>query len=188
MLFIGITNVYCIFCSVNLSLFVSPKSISIGRLETNRPVVVSIQYVSLKDTLRSVLDNKDFREMIDLYMSEENTDLLDYKDGLSYQVKSNDGSLPLVLYFDDFESGNALGSHKTVHKIGAIYFSLRCLRPHMYSQLRNIYLACLFHSRTRERLGNERVLAPLLADLIHLEREGILIEGRQYRVFLAGLD
>lgn len=32
--------------------------------------------------------------------------------------------LPLLLYFDDVEINNPLGSHANIHKLGAIYFSL----------------------------------------------------------------
>jgi len=34
--------------------------------------------------------------------------------------------LPLFMYFDDFESGNVLGSHSGIHKVGAVYVSIPC--------------------------------------------------------------
>lgn len=35
--------------------------------------------------------------------------------------------LPLLLYFDDVEINNPLGSHANIHKLGAVYFSLACI-------------------------------------------------------------
>lgn len=29
--------------------------------------------------------------------------------------------LPIFLFFDDYEVGNALGSHSGIHKLGAVY-------------------------------------------------------------------
>lgn len=36
--------------------------------------------------------------------------------------------LPLILYFDDFESGNPLGSHAGCYKIGAVYFTIATIQ------------------------------------------------------------
>ena len=99
--------------------------------------------------------------------------------------RSFDGDIPFVLYCDDFEGGNPVGSHKGVHKIGAIYSSLRCMEPYMYCSLRNTYLVSLFHSSTRERLGNKRVLAPLLSELVNLEKNGVVIGKKFYKLTLA---
>lgn len=42
-----------------------------------------------------------------------------------YANRDLDGlMLPLFVYYDDFESGNALGSHAGVNKFGAVYVSI----------------------------------------------------------------
>lgn len=46
--------------------------------------------------------------------------------------------LPLLMYFDDFESGNVLVSHLGVHKVGAVYVSISCIPPHRMSVISNI--------------------------------------------------
>lgn len=38
--------------------------------------------------------------------------------------------LPLFMFFDDFESGNVLGSHSGIHKLGEVYVSVPCLPPY----------------------------------------------------------
>jgi len=51
------------------------------------------------------------------------------------------------MFFDDYEeSGNVLGSHSGVHKLGAVYVSTPCLPPNRSTTLSNIFLALLFHS------------------------------------------
>lgn len=53
--------------------------------------------------------------------------LMDVKDGLKLKEKFREASstngivLPYLLYFDDFEVGNPLGSHKGSYKVGAVY-------------------------------------------------------------------
>lgn len=154
----------------SMSLYVSPKTINVG-CSANDSHLTEIQYIPLKDTFFSFLSDVGIRELIDNYLSQYSETLDDYKDGLAYSKKCQNNQLPYVLYFDDWESGNPLGSHKTIHKVGSIYCSLRCLPPHMYSQLKNIHLVCLFPSSSRERLGNERILAPLISDIELEEKE-----------------
>jgi len=53
---------------------------------------------------------------------------------------SNEITLPLFLYEDDFECGNPLGSHTTLYKMSVIYFSLPCLPPECRSKFETIFL------------------------------------------------
>ena len=57
-------------------------------------------------------------------------------------VPKNVGKLviPLYLYFDEFEVGNALGSHAGEQKLGGVYVSIACLPPHLASKLSNIFV------------------------------------------------
>lgn len=52
--------------------------------------------------------------------------------------------LPIILYYDDFQCGNPLGSHASVQKLGALYFAIGALPPEYSSRLENIFLASLF--------------------------------------------
>ena len=65
--------------------------------------------------------------------------------------------LPLFGYFDDFQTGNALGSHAVSNKLGAFYYNLPCLPPEHQSKLENIFLCLLFYSLDRQELGNFRI-------------------------------
>lgn len=167
--------------------FVTPQTISLGRVDGFAAKSSEMQFISLKRTLECRFADDSFRHRVDHYISEQSLHLTDFKDGLSYGAMSSNSALPYVLYFDDFETGNPLGSHKGVHKVGAIYCSLRCLPTYMYSNLSNIYLLCLFNSKTRERFGNKRILAPIIEELRELECKGININGKVYKFVLAGV-
>lgn len=81
---------------------------------------------------------------------------------------------PLFLYYDDYETGNPLGSHANVHKLGAVYASIACLPPNLASQLKYIFLVALFNSsdRTREE-GNFNCFQKVIDELNFLSGTGI---------------
>lgn len=58
-----------------------------------------------------------------------------------FEIKRDDSSevLPLVLYFDDVETGNPLGSHSGTYKLGAVYCSLATVPPEYSNRLEDIF-------------------------------------------------
>jgi len=84
--------------------------------------------------------------------------------------------LPLFMYFDDFESGNVLGNHSGIHKVGAVYVSVTCIPPNRISVLSNIFLALLFHFSDRVKFGNNVIFNPLINELNYLQETGIEID------------
>lgn len=88
---------------------------------------------------------------------------------------SNKIVMPLVLYYDDFETCNPLGSHAGVYKLGALYFTIASIPPKYARRIENIFLALLFHSQDRVTYGNRSVFEILLKELKELETEGLLI-------------
>lgn len=98
--------------------------------------------------------------------------------------------LPLFLFYDDFETGNALGSHAGTNKLGGVYISLPFLPPEYQSSLSSILHALLFWSKDREEFGNFAVFRTLLDELKFLESEGIeldLPQGKTTVYFKLGL-
>ena len=71
-------------------------------------------------------------------MSSKSKVLCDVKDAQCCK-DINENTCPLVLFFDEIETGNPLESHKIIQKIGVFYASLRCFPTHMYSKSCNIY-------------------------------------------------
>lgn len=102
-----------------------------------------------------------------------------FRDGLLFKKKRflTTGELQVLLnlYIDDFEICNPLGSSRKKHKICAVYWNLSSLPPGCHSSLSSIYLALLCMSEDVRSYGYEKVLEPLLNDLVTLENQEIFI-------------
>lgn len=85
--------------------------------------------------------------------------------------------MPLILYFDDLETSNPLGSHAGVYKVGAVYFTLASLPSEYSSRLENIFITMIFHSAERTQFGNQAIFNCLLEDLKKLGSEGLVINN-----------
>lgn len=91
------------------------------------------------------------------------------------QKKKNEIHIPLVLYYDDFEVNNPLGSHCTIHKLSALYVSIPVL-PKKYASLLNcIFLFALFHASDRKQFGNKAIFEKPIRYLNMLKSEGIQV-------------
>lgn len=90
--------------------------------------------------------------------------------------KNSEGKiiLPLVLFFDDIEINNPLGSHKCINKLGAIYCSIPCLPDEYASRLENIFLVQLHNYIDHKFLGN-KIFNHVIDMIIDLETNGINI-------------
>jgi len=82
---------------------------------------------------------------------------------------------PLILYLDEFETCNPLGSHAGIYKLGTMYFTIASVSPKYASRIENIFLAMLFHSQDRMEFGNRSIFHILLQKLKSLETEGLSI-------------
>ncbi|KAB0803750.1 hypothetical protein PPYR_00720 [Photinus pyralis] len=82
-------------------------------------------------------------------------------------------TLPIFLYYDDYELGNALGSRAGTNKLGAVYCTIPCLPQYFYS-LKSIFLVSLFYTNDK-RLGYKHIFKPIVDELNSLESEGIVV-------------
>ena len=92
-------------------------------------------------------------------------------------------AIQLQLFFDEFESANPLGSKKGIHKLGAIYFTLRNLSPKHNSVLSNIHLVALFHAQDIKTYGFSKILDPVVQDIKELETKGIQVPFYDQNVY-----
>jgi hypothetical protein len=83
--------------------------------------------------------------------------------------------LPIILYYDDFESNCPIGTHNVIQKMGGVYLSLPFLPKHYFSKLNSVLLLALFHSSDRTALGNKRMFEKVIEDLNILSDNGILL-------------
>jgi len=119
----------------------------------------------------------------------------DFKDGslwrehllrLKYAGCNNTLVIPVFDYFDDVEVANPLGSHATIHKIGAKYTLLKCCRPQFNSRLENIILNTLIYSCDRLKLSNKEVFDAYLSEMKNLETTGfeVAVDGVTYQLYV----
>ena len=84
---------------------------------------------------------------------------------------------PIFLFFDDFEPGNALGTHAGQQKLEGVYIPLPCLSPHISVKLSNLFSALIFYSKDRaENSTNRDVFQPIINELNALFLNGINLE------------
>lgn len=95
--------------------------------------------------------------------------------------------LPIIIYHDDFEVYNPLGSHAGIHKLGGTYFTTPVIPLENLSTLDNIFLAQLSHSSDRSQFGNRAIFKKLLEELKLLETNGITIhvDGKDFKLYFA---
>lgn len=89
---------------------------------------------------------------------------------------------PLLIYFDDFEVGNPLGSHSGINKLGAVYASVPLIPPEYLSKLTSIFVCMLFHSMDIKTFGSAIVFSRLVDELNYLSTEGIIIEPNKTKL------
>ncbi|XP_059195787.1 uncharacterized protein LOC131976671 [Centropristis striata] len=109
-----------------------------------------------------------------MYMSHEDGSYFKENQLLS---EAGELKLSLILYLDDLEIANPLGTSRKIHKLCAIYWLLANIPSQYRSSLHVIQLALLCKVPDVERCGYQRILSPLLKDLHTLEEDGIFIES-----------
>ena len=77
------------------------------------------------------------------------------------------------LYGGDVEVANPLGSHRTLYKIGTVYYQFEHLPVHMQSKLENISLCLCYYTDDVKSFGWANILRPVIDELQTLESEGL---------------
>ncbi|XP_043469502.1 uncharacterized protein LOC122503625 [Leptopilina heterotoma] len=92
---------------------------------------------------------------------------------------------PIGLYFDEFQTGNVLGSHALEQKFGGVYISILCLPPHLIAKLENIFVLTIFYSKHLQEFGNKNIFSRIIQDLNLVSDEGIKINvnGKHLQVY-----
>ncbi|XP_022043364.1 uncharacterized protein LOC110946095 [Acanthochromis polyacanthus] len=140
------------------------------------PITDDLFYIPLLETLKFIFTNQEICNHF-VQPCEETGIYKDFCDGNYFRnhplfsVKPN--SLQIQIFYDDFETGNPLGSKHGIHKVGRVYFVLRNLSPKIHSALMNIHLLALFHTEDVKKYGFNAILEPFVHDLKILECTGI---------------
>lgn len=140
--------------------------------------------VPLKPLLTKLLELPGILDAIFTWQQRENGVLLDFYDGeycKQHPLLSSKVSVPLLLYNDDCETVNPLGSKVVVHKLGFLYFTIKSLPPEFLSKLSSHFLVAVYKSDDAKTYGIDSVLLPVIEELKDLEVNGITLNTPHFK-------
>ncbi|KAK3918242.1 Filamin A-interacting protein 1-like [Frankliniella fusca] len=139
-------------------------------------VTETFQYISIIETLKTLLSNKSFREQV--FQERASTDdvLRSYVDGSHCKshpyLQRHKNVLHILLFFDELEIANALGSKTIIHKLAAFFFQILNLPPEVSSKLSSIHLLALaFADDLKKEGAMDKVLTLLVLEMKKLSSE-----------------
>ena len=137
--------------------------------------------------MRFICKHPNINDFLSRDWEKKETFLYDIQDGEFFNshalfLKQNH-AFQIQLFFDEFECSNPLGSKRGIHKLGAIYFTLRNISPKYNSNLLAIHLVSLFHAQDIKTYGFDKILEPLVKDISRLETEGVQIPLYDHAVY-----
>ena len=142
--------------------------------------------------MKALLEDPTFvkQKLDDQYFHEDNV-FKDARDGLNFRNNAyfleNPNAVPLMIFQDELEVANPLGSGRTKHKINCTYYSTFEVQSSLRSKTRSIQLISLVSSKLWKKYGNLATNKHLLDDLKRLEEEGIMVRKPFQRIVKAGL-
>lgn len=180
--------------------FTEPESYTIGErndykeengVQVSVAVPMTAQFIPLRQTLESFFNLKNVLPETLFYMNElfeagNNSDIVSnfiqgsYWRDLVQTYYQNEVVVPLILYFDEFEVNNALGSHAGVNKLGAFYCTIPCLPIQFQSKLENIFLAIFFNVKDQKYTDDKFIFMKLIKELNFLADTGITFNNLEH--------
>lgn len=92
--------------------------------------------------------------------------------GRKKKLFGNEHTVLLILFFDEYETNNPLGSHWGIQKCGAPYLKIPTLPPNFQSKVQNVFLFGLLNTHIR---NDPNIFEPAIDQLNRLETHGINI-------------
>lgn len=134
----------------------------------------AMHYISIIDILMLILRNKNAREMISsekesggAYCSFLDGNLI----GENEYLLKYPSTVRLSLHIDDVEYCNPLGSRRGKQKITIISFKIQNFDDRINSRLDRVYTVIMVRSYLVKKYGFEKILQPLLEDLLKLQSD-----------------
>jgi hypothetical protein len=146
---------------------------------------VTFEYVSITDTLKKVLENKDIQTAMAQFDEFSRTNNIMQQYFNDHPLFKNKNGIRILLYYDDVEFCNALGDSAGIYKGGMFYFLIANLSRKHNSNLKNIFLVAVAHSEDLKTFGYNKVLEMIRFDIKNLETNGIKIETDIFRASIA---
>ncbi|XP_078487842.1 uncharacterized protein LOC144745800 [Ciona intestinalis] len=179
--------------------YTEPQEITIGKtcslIDHGSERVASnkshfIYYIQLNKTIKALFQKKTFRDLLESTQAPHDDDtLMDFEDGQlskNHPIFKDKHNLRVVLYFDDVELCNPLGSKSGTHKLGLFYFTILNIPPMYRSKLPSIFLIAVAYTRDIKKFGIDTVLLPIVNDLNNLSSTGIEVEFDQSKQTIKG--
>ncbi|XP_072045638.1 uncharacterized protein [Amphiura filiformis] len=142
---------------------------------------VTFQYIPLSKLIKVYLEQPGMMESILSYQKVGEDNILEsYRDGQFYKDffdEENELIFPLLVYSDDFEPANPLGSRRGKHKLAAFYIQFLNIPQKKQSRLDNILLVALAETTRVAKYGIDDILKVLVNDLEKLYNDGVYIDS-----------
>lgn len=155
----------------------------------NRKVV--FHYFSIRETILAVLShNETFQEIIS---EQPSSDQMIRKDLDGEMLKADPNLLPtiendtvtltirLLLFTDEFENANPLGSKTKIHKVNGFYFKIMNVCD--TNSLSNVFVYALARANIVKKYGYDAVLEPFVDEVLQL-MSGITVKLHGMKVVL----
>lgn len=151
-----------------------------------RQVAVPDSYhrIPLKRILTKILEIPGILQAMLEWQRRDGDAIQDVFDGefcKTHPLFQNEVSIPLVIYQDDCEVVNPLGSKTGIHKLGLIYFILKSLPPDLLSSLQSQFLLAVYKSDDVVTYGLDAILLPIVEEIRCLESDGIFVNTPNYQ-------
>jgi hypothetical protein len=146
-------------------------------------------YIPILESIEQLLSNPRIYDLVrnPLTTSKEGI-LYDIRDGVCWKsnpiFQLNADGLQVVLYHDEVELCNPLGSHMGKHKVDLYYYSLGNIDPRFRSKLCAIRLVAIVKARDVAKYGHGKILTPIVNDLEKLAAGHIFdIDGCSVKLY-----
>lgn len=147
----------------------------------------TFQYIPLADTIKQYLERPGvMNAILSQKGSKDNDVLYSFKDGHYYKRQEATARqdceflVPLLLYNDEFETANPLGSKRGKHKVSAFYTSVLSLPRKYQARLENIMLTAMITSPLLSKYGISEVLKVIKDDLQQMWTDGLTIKCKEF--------
>lgn len=170
------------------------------KLQIEQPSLIQSKfpYISVVDTLKSFFRCKENSDMYFKFQAEHQCQDNVYKYfccGSLYKSKdffrNNPNAIQLELAIDDFEICDPLSSKSNIHKITAVYFTIKNIPSKFKSQLKNIFVVVLVNADDlkTEKTDINNIWEIVALEIKFLEEIGITLEnGINLKATLANLS
>ena len=163
--------------------YVAPQEIILGHDEQNK--IETMQYVPLVKLLQNLLQ---FQDVFEAVMNDHRSGdgiLRDVVDGHYMQENelfSQQNTLGLILYSDEFTVSNPLRGRSKKYKVMATYVALANIPPHLRLQAHAIQLVSLCQSVHLKKYGFANCFTEFTRELKALEENGlsVTVEGQEH--------